>query len=313
LGVLVGLLLVAATLVLFAQRVYNRDDPNGFPSSLAKGVLLNGAVVAILGAIVATILSIAAEIRSRHEGAADKRLGLFRRMRDAHVRVALSQQVLRARRDTDTCHKQMLVVQEVVKDMEEIREEVKVSGRLYDDVDRRMIMKGIALLSMYLNEGVREYVEWCTTAETSKTRPNGEESWVVVLAADHDGDPPTPEPGAQDPGAEDWESPGRMPPKYEDGLEQSKLIMRHYVYGASRKERAVLRQKVLERSTVRNADEMDGGPASTRAGQPALGAPWADPRMNPAVRRPWSSNHRHLDVLPGEVVDVATRPRRLVT
>lgn len=272
LGVLVVLLLVAAALVLVAQRVYDKADPDGFPSSLAKGVLLNGAVVAILGAIVATILSSAAEGRSRNEVAADKRLGLFRRMRDAHVRVALSQQVLRARRDTDTYHRQMLVVQEVVKDMEEIREEVKVSVRLYDDVDRRMIMRGIALLSIYLNEGVCEYVEWCKTAETSETRPDGEESWVDVLAADHDGDPPTPDPGAKDdPGAEDWESSGRMPPKYEDGLEQSKLVMRHYVYGASRKERAVLRQKVLERSAVRKATEVTGGPASTQVGLPAPG------------------------------------------
>ena len=187
--VLVGLLLGAATLVLVAQRVYDKADPDGFQSSLAKGVLLNGAVVAILGAVVATVLSIAAEIRSRHEAAADTRLGLFRRMRDAHVRVALSQQILRARQDTDTYHKQMLVLQEVVKDIEEIREEVKVSGRLYDDVDRRMIMKGIALLIIYLNAGVSEYVEWCNTTEpqkTPKTRPDREDSWVVVLVADHD-------------------------------------------------------------------------------------------------------------------------------
>jgi hypothetical protein len=141
-GVLVGLLVVAATLVLVAQRVYDKDDPDGFQSSLATGVLLNGAVVAILGAVVATMLSMAADTRSRHEAVAETRLGLFRRMRHAHVRVALSQQILRARRDTETYHKQMLVLQEVVKDMEEIREEVKVSGRLYDDDDEKVKVSG---------------------------------------------------------------------------------------------------------------------------------------------------------------------------
>jgi hypothetical protein len=203
--------------VLVAQRVYDKADPDGFQSSLAKGVLLNGAVVAILGAVVATVLSIAAEIRSRHEAAADTRLGLFHRMRHAHVRVALSQQILRARQDTDTYHKQMLVLQEVVKDIEEIREEVKVSGRLYDDVDRRMIMKGIALLIIYLNKGVSEYVKWCNTTEppkTPETRPDRKEDWVVVLVADHDGDQPIPDPGNKDDlGNKHWEPRGRMPPE----------------------------------------------------------------------------------------------------
>jgi len=245
LGVVVGLLLVAAMLVLIAQRLYDKGDPAGFQSSLATGVLLNGAVVATLGAVIATMLSIAAEMRSRHEGAADTRLGLFCRMREQHVRVALGQQILRARRDTDTYHEQMLVLQEVVKDLEEIREEVKVSGRLYDDVDRRMIMKGIARLIVYLNDGVSQYVAWCENVEppkTPETRPEGEGSWVVVLVADHDVDP-----SIRDPGDVDWESPGRMPPKYEEGLEQSKLMMRLYVYGASRKERSLRRQEVLER------------------------------------------------------------------
>jgi hypothetical protein len=269
LGVLVGLLLVAATLVLVAQRVYDKADPDGFQSSLAKGVLLNGAVVAILGAVVATVLSIAAERRSRHEAAADTRLGLFRRMRHAHVRVALSQQILRARQGTDTYHEQMLVLQEVVKDMEEIRQEVKVSGRLYDYDDRRMIMEGIARLIIYLNKGVSEYVKWCNTTEppkTPETRPDREESWVVVLVADHDG-------GRRlDPGDIDWESPGGMPPEYEDGLEQSKGMMRHVVYGASRKERAFLRQEVLEgiakreRIAKRKAAQETGVPPSARAG-----------------------------------------------
>ena len=267
LAVLVVLVPIAVGLAVFAHGIYNEANPDSFRSSLAKGVLLNGAVVAILGAVLATMLSIAAESRSRHEVAADKRLGLFRRMRDAHVRVALSQQILRARRDAYTYHKQMLVVQEVVKAMEEIREEVKVSVLLYDDVDRRMIMKGIALLSIYLNEGVREYVEWCNTAETPKTRPDGERSWVVVLVADHDMDPPTPDPEVQkDLEGEGWESPGRMPPRYEDGLEQSKLIMRHYVYGLSRKERAVQRQRVRDRCGIRKVAAkaaMAAVPAST--------------------------------------------------
>jgi hypothetical protein len=264
--VLVGLLLGAATLVLVAQRVYDKTDPDGFQSSLAKGVLLNGAVVAILGAVIATVLSIAAERRSRHEAAADTRLGLFRRMRDAHVRVALSQQILRARRDPDTYHEQMLVLQKVVKDMEEIGEEVRVSGRLYDDDDRRMIMKGIEQLIIYLNKGVSQYVAWCNTAEppnTPGTRPDRNGSWVVVLVAHHDGDEPIPDLGNKD---KDWVSPGGMPPEYEDGLEQSKGMMRHIVYGASRKKRAILRQEV--RKGIARREEIAKRKAAEETGVP---------------------------------------------
>lgn len=269
LGVLSSLLL-AVILVLVAQAVYVREDPDGFRSTLAKGVLLNGAVVAILGAVVATMLSKAAERRSRDAGDADKRLRLFRRMRDAHVRVTISQQILRARRDTDAYHEQMLVLQEVIKDMGEIREEVKVS-RLYDRVDRGMIMTGIALLITYLNEGVSEYIDWCNTAptpETPEARPNEEGSWLDVLVSNHDGDRPAPDRNANDPDSEGWEAPGRMPPEYEDGLERSKVIMRGYVYGSSPNDMADLRDWVERRSGQRKAAKTTLAPPSARAGVP---------------------------------------------
>jgi hypothetical protein len=90
LGTLLFLLVVAIMLVLVAQVVYDTGDPQRFLTVLATGVLLNGAAVAILGAFITTVLSIATEIRSRGERAAEKRLELFRRMRAAHVRVALT-------------------------------------------------------------------------------------------------------------------------------------------------------------------------------------------------------------------------------
>jgi hypothetical protein len=255
LGVLIVLLVIAATLVLVAQAVYNKDDASGFPSVLATGVLLNGAVVVTLGAIVTTVLSIAAEIRSRRERAADKRLELFRRMRDAHVRMALIRQILLAQRDAATYHKQMRALQQVIKDMQEIREEVRVSGRLYDHGDRRLIVKGIAQLIIYLQKGVSQYVTWCTPADgqTPETRPDKEGSWIVVLVADHDAGRTT-----DDPGNKDWEPKGHMPADYNEGLEQSKLIMRAYVYAPSRKARAALREEDQRKTAARRAAEEAG-------------------------------------------------------
>jgi hypothetical protein len=277
LSVLVGLILVAAALVLAAHHYYDEHTPDSFESSVAKGVLLNGAVVAILGAAVTAVLSWAAEIRAWHAADAEKRLGLFRRMRDAHLRVVLIQQVLRARKDTETYRKQMHTLQKTVKDMEEIREEVNVSSRLYDSDDRRMIMTGIDLLGIYLHAGVSEYLEWCNTVEPPRTpgkRPEGTGSWVVELVAKHDnpvlrddergtdGHPPIP----PTPGDDDYVPPGGMPSKYEAGLDQSKLIMRLYVYEPSRKKRAAKRQKIMKRIKRENAAEAKVPPA--QAGRP---------------------------------------------
>jgi hypothetical protein len=278
LGLLASLTLVAVALVLIAYLIYDPDAPDSFDSSLAKGVLLNGAVVAILGAVVATVLSRAAETRSWQEADAGKRLGLFRRMRDAHLQVVLIQQILRARRDPETYDKQMRTLQKAVKDMEEIREEVNVSSRLYDDADRRMIMTGIDLLGIYLSRGVSEHLEWWKTVEppnTPEKRPDGDHSWVVGLVAEHDqpvlrgdnaetdGDPPTPEPGD-----DDYAPPGGMPPEYEDGLERSKLIMRLYIYEPSRTKRADKRREIVQRIEKREKAEEATVPPSARAGRP---------------------------------------------
>lgn len=268
LGVLTGLILVAAALVLAAHHYYDEDAPDSFESSLAKGVLLNGTVVTILGAVVASLLTRAADIRSWQEADAVKRRELFSRMRDAHLRVVLMQQILRAQRDEVNYHQQMQTLQEAVKDMEEIREEVNVSSRLYDGADRRMIMKGIDLLGIYLRRGVSEHLEWCHTVEppnTPKKRPDGNESWVVDLVAEHDeavlggdkagtdGDLRIP----AEPGDDDYVPPGGMPAEYEAGLERSKLVMRLYVYEPSRKKRADKRQMILNRIDVREDASRD--------------------------------------------------------
>ena len=154
----------------------------------------------------------------------------------------------------------MGVLLQVVKDMGEIREEVRVSGRLYDDVDRRLIIKGIALIIIYLQEGIDQYVNWSTPADGRRpeARPDYEDAWVVKLVADHDSRLRT-----RQPEAEDWEPKGQMPAAYDKGLEQSKLIMRAYVYGASRNARAALREEVQQDIAARPAAEEARKPPST--------------------------------------------------
>jgi hypothetical protein len=266
LGVLVVLLGVAVALVISAQYAYDRDEPSDFSSVVATDVLLSGAVVITLGSIISTVLSLASGLRAQRERAADKRLDLFLRMRNAHVRVALAQQVLKAEQDAQTYHKQMHHLLPVIKDMEEIREEVRVSGRLYEEEDRRSIIEGIALIIEYLQAGFAQYVVWSNPEGDGgpTLRPAG--GWIVELVeGDHGVGRP-----AYRPEHEDWEPIERMPPEYDDGLERSKLIMRAYVYGFSRTEMTRLRTKIQQdrharRGTKRGhiaSDAGDSGPRS---------------------------------------------------
>ena len=248
-GILLFLLILTASLVFVAQAVYVKADSDGLRSVLATGVLLNGAVVVVLGAIVTTSLSLASDMRADREREADKRLELFHRMRAAHVHVALAQQILRVRPDSGTYDEQMRTLLQVAKDLGEIREEVRVSGRLYDEVDRRLIMKGIALILIYLQTGVDEYVDWSKSkGQLPTTRPSNRGAWVVELVTNSEMASTRKTLSTED---VDWEPKGGMPAEYDDGLEQSKLIMRAYVYAASRKARAALREEVSQRVTNR--------------------------------------------------------------
>src|SRR5262245_40563065 len=77
----------AVALAVAASWIYDSGNRNGFWSVFASGVLLNGAVVALLGVAVTTPLAVASEIRFRMADVARKRLELFGRMRAAHVKI----------------------------------------------------------------------------------------------------------------------------------------------------------------------------------------------------------------------------------
>lgn len=227
LGTVVLLVGVAAVLVAVAHTVYDARDPDGWGSVLATGVLI-GAVAAVLGAAITALVAVTSEIRARGERDAAKRLELFQRMRAAHVRVALSQQLLRAHDDDETYHEQLHGLLQVVKDLEEIREEVKVSGRLYSPAHRPEIMHGIALIIVFLQQGVSQYVAWCGGQAQREHHVLPRSGWLIDLIETRSSAA-----AGLDPAREDWEPEGQMPEGYDKGLFKSKLVMRAYVYDAN--------------------------------------------------------------------------------
>lgn len=231
----VVLLAIALLLVAVAGQVYDSGNPDGFPSVLASGVL-GGAGVAVFGAAITGLLTVATEIRARTERNTNKRLELFRRMRAAHVRVALAQQVLRTQGNGAEYNAQMQGLMQVTKDLEEIREEVRVSGNLYAKDDRLSIVKGIAQIITFLQEGIAQYTSWCQEGTMSRSwwrfnrpRPPDHRSgaWLVQLVEERD----SPRSRLHF-SNERWEPRGNMPNDYDNGLEMSKLVMRAYVYGS---------------------------------------------------------------------------------
>jgi hypothetical protein len=231
----VVLLAVAVVLVSVARQVYDSGNPHSFSSVLASGVL-GGAGVVVFGAAITGLLAFATEIRTLAERNTNKRLELFHRMRAAHVRIALAQQVLRAQGNVDVYHAQMQGLMQVTKDLEEIREEVRVSGELYAEEDRLSISEGVAQIIIFLQEGIAQYTSWCREGTRSriwwpsaKTQPRDHRSgtWLVQLVEERESCRSRLLPSDQA-----WEPRGNMPNDYDVGLEKSKLVMRAYVYGS---------------------------------------------------------------------------------
>jgi hypothetical protein len=226
--VLIIVLAAAAVwLVDYAHNKYDPGDKDSWQSVFAFGVL-NGAVVVVLGATVTALLALVSELRARTERQRDKRLDLFHRMRRAHVRVALTQQILRTQSDSTTYREQMRDLLHVIKDLEEIREEVKVSGKLYR-AHRARIMHGIAQIIVFLQEGITQYNKWSETAVEGPKAPD--QGWLKKLVEQLQKEHHSEESKLHS-SEEKWQPQGNMPHAYDSGLERSKLVMRAYVYGS---------------------------------------------------------------------------------
>jgi hypothetical protein len=239
------LLAIAATLASFARYYYDSQEPDSYQSVLAS-TLLQAAVIVIGGAMIAGLLGLVEEMRAKRERARAKRLELFRRMRAAHVHIAHAQRLIRADDDPKSYGTQMQALMRVTRELEEIREEVKVSGRLYDQEDRISIMEGIARIILFLEEGSTEYLAWCNRAAGGTGNKHRTNRWVAELIEVRGSREPE-----LDPSDESWAPPDSMPTKYDEGLSKSKLRMRAYVYGPSRR-RPIDPAEQLRRGT-RNA------------------------------------------------------------
>ena len=219
----VVLVAIAVALFIVARQNYIGTAPYTFKSVFASN-LPEGAVIVIGGAGIAAVLSVIQEMRAKRERDMAKRLEFFRRMRAAHVRIVRARGLLRADDSPETYGKQMRALMAVTRDLEELRMEVKVSGRLYRH-DRNSIMEGISKIIIFLERISIEYIDWCKSPNGLKGKPRGSK-WVADLIKPRKSPCP-----ARDPSNEDWELTDVMPDDYDKALSKSKGMMRAYAYG----------------------------------------------------------------------------------
>src|SRR5689334_1181323 len=122
---IVVLVAIAVVVSVVAWQNYNSTAPSTFKSVFASN-LLQGAVIVIGAAVIAALLGVIQEMRTKGEHDIAKRLELFRRMRSAHVHIACTQGLLRADDNPELYAKQMRALMDVSRDLEELRMEVKV-------------------------------------------------------------------------------------------------------------------------------------------------------------------------------------------
>lgn len=147
------LLLVAVACGVLAYVFYEVREPSSFKSLLAQDVLLNGVVVASLGAALAAVVAAETQRREYREALAQRKFELFLRTREAHVLAVQARRILRARDDLDIYHEQMRVLLGVIQDLGEVREEVKISDKLFTGDDEKSIRMGLGIMIDYLQTG----------------------------------------------------------------------------------------------------------------------------------------------------------------
>jgi len=218
------LLIFAIVVIALLASFILYQDHGTFRDSTADG-LVQVAVVGVGSALIARLLKDVERRRYKRAQIRAKREELLARMRIAHVRVANAQRLLRA--DRDTLPKQMRAILRSLRDLEEVREDVKTSTDIYEADDKSAIIHGINQLVEYLDSGLRQFEAGQLTQPVEHAE-SAHRDWLTNFVEDQQ------ESGrVSDPTSDCYEPPGRMQPIYEHGLGMSKGTMRRYVYGSS--------------------------------------------------------------------------------
>lgn len=214
-GAIASLVVAAVVLGVAAWTLYAHSDPESFARAFAD-LLLQLALIVVLGTVVKIIVDRYAERRARLEREHTQRLELLRRMRAQHVKVAFAQRLMCAHQSGKTYTEQMRAMMIVGAELEDLAEDVKATGDLFGN-DQDEVIAGISAIVEYLNAGSDEYVvchaKVDADAVANKNLPHMMATHEMVWVRDFTNAFPD------------------LPAPYAEALTKSKGTMRQHAYG----------------------------------------------------------------------------------
>jgi hypothetical protein len=214
--VLLGVV-IAVTLGFVAELSFNGSGLESFRRKFAE-LLLQLALIVVIGALVNFLFDVYSARRALRKQEDDRRVELLRRVRAAHVTIAYAQRLIAAHDSGLTYTKQLRDLMVVTFELEDIAEDVRAAGNLFEP-DDAMIISGIGGIVQFLNVGAKEY-DRChgyvyndakSGRGLSVTINKHEMSWIKDFV-------------------ESRRSPLGFPRLYWDSLTMSKGKMREHVY-----------------------------------------------------------------------------------
>ena len=150
---MIWLLLVLASVYIF-NYVDSTQGLNDFLEQLAK-LLLQAAIIVFIGAVLNFILNRLYKQKEKEEADRQNRIEFLRRVRAVHTTIQTSQTLLIAHKSPKTYVEVMRKLIQLVYDVIEIEEDLKVTVDLFSE--KTKMVSALENISSYIKEGVEEY------------------------------------------------------------------------------------------------------------------------------------------------------------
>jgi len=150
-------LLLAIAFFFLSRYFYQRaGKPEDFVVKIAEYVL-EIAVLVLFGAVIKELVDWLIEQRARRRQDEEKRADLLRRLRDVHVKVMYSRDLIQAHNSARTWTKQSRALMQRIPELEEIFQDLHSATDLFREQAR--IESGINGIIIYLSNCREEYIE----------------------------------------------------------------------------------------------------------------------------------------------------------
>jgi len=209
----IGAMVIAGVLVGGAAVVYattKGDKPFG---RSAADLLLQLAFLLVAGTFLKWLIDRINKEHDKDQGFRSKQMDFLRRMREAHVRIASAQRLIRADPSPKTYSEQMRALMLVTPELEDIERDVAATTDLFckEPADKENIQDGIKEVVDYLDDAYYQYAAWDKSGDSSETFSHQVKTgWLAELLKSKQG----------------------MPERYKCALDKSKGKIRSYVYSS---------------------------------------------------------------------------------